>query len=88
MLAGGALRWSGIVLIAWTTVGLDGMAWSLDRGCALRCTPREEAPSGAMVVSSAGSAKFMRILIRKIARWIDDSDDFCSVYMRFSLGVG
>jgi hypothetical protein len=45
MLAGGALRWSGLVLTASMTVGLGGVApQSLDKGHMLRCSCREEAP--------------------------------------------
>jgi hypothetical protein len=38
-----------------------------------------EALSGTMVASSAGSAKFMRILTLKIAWKFDGGDDLCSV---------
>jgi hypothetical protein len=34
-------------------------------------TCREEAPSGAMVASSAGLTKFMQILTVKMGRWFD-----------------
>jgi hypothetical protein len=71
-----------------TAVGLGGVALrSNDEGHMLRCARREEATSGAMVVSSAGSTKFMRILTLKIARRFDDGDDICSVYMRYYLSV-
>jgi hypothetical protein len=83
-----ALRWSGMSLSVSTTVRISGLVpRSLDGGHGLRCVRREEAPSGAMVASSAGSAKFMRILTMKIAWRFDGSDDFCSVYMRCSLSV-
>jgi hypothetical protein len=53
-LAGGALRWSGMSLLASTTVGLRGVApQSLDEGYELRCERIEEMSSGAMVASSA-----------------------------------
>jgi hypothetical protein len=58
---------------------------SLDGGHGLRCVRREEPLSGAMVASSAGLSKFMRILTLKIAWRFDRGDDFCSVYMRYSL---
>jgi hypothetical protein len=64
-------------------VGLgDVVSRSLDGGRRLKWARREEAPSGAIVVSSAGSTKFMWILTLKIAwRFVGD-DDICSVYMR------
>jgi hypothetical protein len=47
-----ARRKSGVVLTMATTMGLGGVApQSLDFGRVLRCARREEAPSGAMVVS-------------------------------------
>jgi hypothetical protein len=53
-----ALRWSGVPLPVLTTVGLGGMAsHRLGGGHGLRCVCREEVPSGAMVVSSAGPDK-------------------------------
>jgi hypothetical protein len=42
---------------------------------------------GAMVASSVGSTKFMRILTMKIAWWFDGCDDICSMYMRCLLRV-
>jgi hypothetical protein len=53
--------------------------WGLDGGRGIFDTCREEAPSGAMVASSARSAEFMWILTIKIARWFAGDDDFCSV---------
>jgi hypothetical protein len=67
-------------------VGLGGMASrSLNGGYGPRCVHREEAPSGAMVASSAGLTKFMQILTMKIAQRFDGGDDICSMYMRCSL---
>jgi hypothetical protein len=71
-----------------TMVRLGGLVpRSLDGGHGLRCVRREEALSGAMVASSAGLAKFMRILTFKIAWRFVGGDDFCTVYMRYSLSV-
>jgi hypothetical protein len=81
-----ALRWSGVSLPMSTTVGLGGMApRSLDGGHGMRCVRRKEALSGTMVVPSAESRIFMRILTIKIARRFDGGDDTSSVYMRCSL---
>jgi hypothetical protein len=83
-----ALRWSGVSLSVSTTVRLGGLVpRSLDGGYGLRCERREEALFGAMVTSSPGSAKFMKILTLKIAWRFDGGDDFCRVYMRYSLSV-
>jgi hypothetical protein len=88
MLAEGAPSLSGVLLTALTTVGLGGMVpRSLDGGRVRRCARREEALSGTMVAPSAGSTKFMRMITLKIAQWLDGSDDFCSVYIRYSLKV-
>jgi hypothetical protein len=71
-----------------TTVRLGGLVpRSLGGGHGLRCERMEKALSGAMVPSSAGSAKFMRILTLKIAWRFDGGDVFCSMYMRYSLSV-
>jgi hypothetical protein len=59
----------------------------LDGGHGPRCARRHEALSGAMVASSAGPTKFMRILTMKIARRFDGGDDIYSVYMMCSLSV-
>jgi hypothetical protein len=49
-----------------TTVVLGGVALrSHGEGRGLRCARREEAPYNAMVASSTGSTKFMRILTLK-----------------------
>jgi hypothetical protein len=64
-------------------VGLgDVVSRSLDGGCRLRWARREEASSSAIVVSSAGSTKFLWILTLKIARRFVGGDDIYSVYMR------
>jgi hypothetical protein len=79
---------SGVVSSALTTASFGGVApRGLHGGRVLFDTSREEAPSGAMVASSAGSAKFMRILTMKIARWFNGCDDFYGVYTRCSLRV-
>jgi hypothetical protein len=81
-----ALRWRGVPLPMSTTVGLGGMVpRSLDGGHGMRCVHRKEAPSGTMVVPSAESRIFMRILTIKIAQRFDGGDDTSSVYMRCSL---
>jgi hypothetical protein len=70
-----ALRWSGVSLSMSTMVHLGGLVpRSLDRGHGLRCVHREEVLSGTMVASSAGLAKFMRILTLKIAWRFDGGD--------------
>jgi hypothetical protein len=57
----------------------------LDSGRMMVDTCREEASSGAMVASSAGSTKFIQILFLETTQWFDGGDDFCSVYTRCSL---
>jgi hypothetical protein len=60
--------WSGVSLSMSTMVHLGGLVpQSLDGGHGPRCVRREEALSGAMVASSGGLAKFMRIMTLKIA---------------------
>jgi hypothetical protein len=77
-----------VPLPASTTVGLGGVApRSIDDGRMQRCARTVEASSSAMVVSSIGSTKFMRILIMNIAQRFDGGDDTCSMYMSFSLNV-
>jgi hypothetical protein len=61
--------------------------WNLDGSRMIFDTCREEAASGAMVASSAGLTKFMRILTLKMGRRFYDSDDFYGVYIRCSLRV-
>jgi hypothetical protein len=64
-----------VLLSVSTTVRLGGLVTrSLDGGHGMRCVHREEALSGAMVASSAGLAKFMRILTLKIAWRFDGGD--------------
>jgi hypothetical protein len=61
-------------------MGLCGVVlWSLDGGCMLRCTRRQDAPSSAMVASSAGTENFMWILTLKMAWRFDGGEIFCSV---------
>jgi hypothetical protein len=56
-LAGGALRWSGVSLLASTIVGLGGVApQSLDEGYELRCERREEMSSGVIGMIDEGHA--------------------------------
>jgi hypothetical protein len=59
----------------------------LDVGRVMVDKCREEAPSGAMVASLAGSTKFIWILLLETAQWFDSGDDFCSVYTRCLLRV-
>jgi hypothetical protein len=61
-------------------MGLCGVALrSLDGGRMLRCTRREDAPSSAMVASSAGMENFMWILTLKMAWRFDGGKKFCSL---------
>jgi hypothetical protein len=53
----------------------------------LRCARRVEAPVGAMVAPSTGSAKLMQIPTLKMDQWFDGGDDSCSMYTRYSLSV-
>jgi hypothetical protein len=77
-----------VSLFVLATMRLGGLVpRSLDEGHGLRCVRSEEALSGAMVASSAGWTKFMWILTMKISWRFDGGDDFCSVYMRYSLSV-
>ena len=59
----------------------------LDVGRVMVVTRRVGALFGAVVASSAGPTKTMRILTLKIARWIEGGDSYCSVYTRCSLRV-
>jgi hypothetical protein len=70
----------------------DGESWQ--RGAAesrqraqTEGTHGEEVPFGALVASSAGPTKFIRISILKMARWLDSGGDYCSVYLRCLLNV-
>jgi hypothetical protein len=83
-----ALRWSGVSLPEWMMVGLGGMAlWSFDGRRVLKCMLGMEVPFGTMVMSSAGSAKFMQVLTIKITSWFDGGDDKYRRYMRCSLSI-
>jgi hypothetical protein len=76
LLDGGHKWWCGVVLAALTMVGLNGVvSRSFDEGHGLWCAPGRRAPSGVMVASSAGLAKFMRILIMNIAWRFNGGDD-------------
>jgi hypothetical protein len=69
LIGGGYEVKSGMSLPAFTTSGLSGVGpHSLGEGRVLRCARREEALSDAMVASSAGSTKFIRILTLKMTR--------------------
>jgi hypothetical protein len=71
-----------------TTVSFGGMAQrNLDDSRVMFDMCRVEAASGAMVASSAGLTKFMRILTVKMGWRFYGSDDFCGVYIRCSLRV-
>jgi hypothetical protein len=79
-----ALRWSSVPLSSFTMVGLGGVAaWGRIGGSGLRA----RAGRRRHKASSAGSMKFMHILILKMAWWFDGGDDYCSVYIRCSLSV-
>jgi hypothetical protein len=52
------LRWTGVPLLASTTLTLDIVApWNPDGGSVLYCVHRKEAPSGAVVTSMASLAR-------------------------------
>jgi hypothetical protein len=88
----GACVWlfwrSGVDPSASTTASFGGVVQrGLDNGRVLVDTCRKEASSGDMVASSAGSTKFIRILLLETAQWFDGGDDLSNVYTRCSLRV-
>jgi hypothetical protein len=80
------MGWSDVVLTVSTPVGRGSAEpRSLHGECMLRCAHMEKAMSGAMVVASVGSTKFIRILTVKNARRSGGGDDIRNMYMRYLL---
>jgi hypothetical protein len=66
-------------------VGLSGMVQRGLGGGRMMMDARRVVALSGVVVSTAGTAKIMRIFILKIVRWFVGGDDFCSLCMRCSL---